>query len=162
MWCVAIAYNNARIPNKTISLYILVDSLLGIVMPLSLIAAGITGSVFLMYITNGRLDACNIIARLLSIKLKKPKDVENANYCWIIHKTVHFQLTDRDTSVKKHIAAKDKDITFCKSISSSGATWILASIVSKFLTEYVLFHRPDSHNVTNFSRLASPQSGSYH
>ena len=96
IWCVAIAYNNARTPNKTAVLYIIVDFLLGILTPLLLIVAGSTGSVFIMYITRGHIDPRDIIAKLLGIKLEKPEGDEHPRECWIIHDEFHFQLSKHD------------------------------------------------------------------
>ena len=127
IWCVAIAYNNARTPNKTAELYILVDILLGILTPLLLIVAGGTGSVFIMYITRGHIDPRDIIAKLLGIKLEEHD--EGACECWIIHDEFHFKLRDHDTDTISKVA-KNKGITFGDSISTSCSTWVLAAIVS--------------------------------
>ena len=127
IWCVAIAYNNARTPNKTAELYILVDILLGILTPLLLIVAGGTGSVFIMYITRGHIDPRDIIAKLLGIKLEKPEGDEDE--CWIIHDEFHFKLSDHDATTISNVA-KNKGITFGDSISTSCSTWVLAAIVS--------------------------------
>ena len=126
IWCVAIAYKNARTPNKTADLYILVDCLLGILTPLLLIVAGGTGSVFIMYITRGHIDPRDIIAKLLGIKLERLEDT--CDY-WIIHDEFHFELSDHDINTISNVA-KNKGITFCDSISTSPSTWVLAAIVS--------------------------------
>ena len=129
IWCVAIAYNNARTPNKTAELYILVNILLGILTPLLLIVAGSTGSVFIMYITRGHIDPRDIIAKLLGIKLERLEVDDDACDCWIIHDEFHFQLSEHDTDTISEVADNEK-ITFCQSISTSCSTWVLAAIVS--------------------------------
>ena len=129
IWCVAIAYNNARTPNKTAVLYIIVDFLLGILTPLLLIVAGSTGSVFIMYITRGHIDPRDIIAKLLGIKLEKPEGDEHPRECWIIHDEFHFQLSKHDDKTRSKVA-QNREITIGDSFSTSWSTWVLAAIVS--------------------------------
>ena len=92
-------------------------------MPVSLIVAGSTASVFLIYTTKGHIDARDIIAKMLSIKLKTFKSVKSEDTidCWAIHDTVYFQREKVD---------KNEPISFCQAISRSWSTWILAVIVS--------------------------------
>ena len=73
-------------------------------------------SVFLKYITGGRIDTREVIAKMLSIKLKKDKDGVACH--WIIQSTFYL-----DCNPSNKICNKFK-------VCRSWATWILAIIVS--------------------------------
>ena len=126
LWGVAVAYDNARTPNKSVNLYIGVDVVIGIAMPMFLIAAAITVSVFLEYITGGRIDTRDIISKMLSIQLVKGIKAEY----WVIQNIFYFQLNSRDTEVRREIKDRKKQLTCWSAISSTGATWILAIIAA--------------------------------
>ena len=126
LWGVSIAYDNARTPNKSVNLYIGVDVIIGIAMPMFLIAAATSVSIFLEYITGGRIDTRDIIAKMLSIQLVKGLKAEY----WVIQNIFYFQLNSRDTEVRREIKDRKIQLTCCRAISSTGATWILATIAS--------------------------------
>ena len=129
LWGIAIANDNARTPNKTVTLYIAVDVIVGIAMPLFLIVATAIFSIFLEYITDGKIDARDVISKMLGIKLEKG-DV--AEY-WVIQNIFYFELSKHDTDVRRDPEERKKrniNLTCPGACSQTLATWILATIAS--------------------------------
>lgn len=126
LWGIAVAYDNSRTPNKSVRLYIGVDVIVGIAMPLFFILAAANVSVFLEYITSGRIDTRDLIAKMLSIKLVKGKKAEY----WVIQNVFFFQLSSHDTEVRKDQKERKMELTCMKAFSRTPATWILGIISS--------------------------------
>lgn len=121
-WGIAIAYNNARRVDKDVWPYILVEVVVGLVMPILVIFSAIVFSVYLEYTTQGSIDARVIITRLLPvIKLLKG---EKYDY-WSILDRFYFQLSLHDSEFRNGKPSSCQNMC-----SKSPSTWIITIIVS--------------------------------
>lgn len=119
-WGIAIAYDNARRVNKVVWPYIVVEVIVGLVMPLAVVFAAIVFSIYLEYATNGSVDPRVLVTRLLPVvKLVKGKKYTY----WSILDRFYFQLSPNDDfrEIKQSCSQK---------ISRSPSTWIITAIVS--------------------------------
>ena len=131
--------------------YIIVEVIVGLVMPILLVIAVIIFSVFLEYITKGSIEARVIISRLLPVI----KIVQGENYdYWVILDRFYFQLTTHDRDMR---LGKAKSCG--KMCSTTPATWIITIIVAlAFLlaTSYFM-----NSNITQQTTLTSCPHVSY-
>lgn len=119
-WGIAIAYDNSRRINKVVWPYIVVEVIVGLVMPVAVIIAAIVFSIYLEYTTNGSVDPRVLVTRLLPVV----KLVEGDEYSyWSILDRFYFQLSKNDNFREKKQSCSHK-------ISRSPSTWIITAIVS--------------------------------
>ena len=151
LWGIAIAYDNARRVVKEVWPYIVVEVIVGLVMPILLVIAVIIFSVFLEYITKGSIEARVIISKLLPVI----KIVEGEKYdYWVILDRFYFQLTPHDRDMR---SGKAKSCG--KMCSTTPATWIITIIVGlAFLLAASYFM---NSNITQQTTLTSCPHVSY-
>ncbi|XP_019853839.1 PREDICTED: uncharacterized protein LOC100632627 [Amphimedon queenslandica] len=132
-WGIAIAYDNARRVNKVVWPYIVVEFIVGLVMPLAVVFAAIVFSIYLEYATNGSVDPRVLVTRLLPVV----KLVEGKEYTyWSILDRFYFQLSPNDNFRDETEKAENSDETekaensCSQKISRSPSTWIITAIVS--------------------------------
>ena len=129
LWGIAIAYDNARRPDKTVTVYVIVDVVVGLAMPILLVLSLLLASIFLEYITGGRVDARVALTKLLpGVRLVKTQT--NEEY-WSIQDRFFFIIKQRDCEL--HLPPserKEKTITCYSACSHTLATWIFTVIVS--------------------------------
>ncbi len=117
--------------DKDVSVYIIVEVLVGLVTPILAIISACLLSVFLEYVTQGSLDARVFITRLLPVV----KLVNGArNQYWVIENRFYFEITKLDF-FSRHDNDEDTDgsddrVPCSKYCSRTPSTWILSIIVS--------------------------------
>ena len=151
LWGIAIAYDNARRVDKDVWPYIIVEVIVGLVMPILLVIAAAIFSVFLEYITKGSIEARVIISRLLPVV--KIVQGEEHDY-WVILDRFYFQLSTHDKDMRSGKAKSCGNMC-----STTPATWIITIIVAlAFLlaTSYFM-----NSNITQQTTLKSCPHVSY-
>ncbi len=145
LWGIAIAHYNAVIADKSATVYLLVEVLVGLLAPIMTIISAALMFVHLEYITQGSLDARVLIARLLpAVKLVHG---EHTDY-WVIENRFYFEINKLDTP--KQSDDTEPCSRYC---SRTPATWILATIVSlAFLLTATYFM---SQNITTQTTVRS-------
>lgn len=129
LWGIAIAYNNARVVDKDVGVYILVEVVVGLLSPILAIVSAILFSVFFEYVTQGSLDARVFITRLLPVvKLVRG----DAKQYWVIESRFYFEINKLDTSSREDCEDDEEGsrVPCNKYCSRTPSTWILAIIVS--------------------------------
>ena len=116
LWGLAIAYDYARKDEKQFYIYIVVEVLVGIVMPVLVVIMSAIFSIFLEYITKGYINPRVIILKFLPV-VKLVEDSEGTQY-WTILDHFYFEL-----KYKK----EGRCSGYC---SRTPATWILTLILS--------------------------------
>ena len=126
VWGIAISYDYSRRQDeREVGVYILVDLIIGIIMPTLFFIAAVLMSVVLSFITNNHLDGRKAIARLLpSVRFM---EAEKNNY-WVIENIFYFRLR-RHTDLSKHGC--------CYAWDKNRSTWLLVAII--FLTILLTF-----------------------
>lgn len=157
LWGIAIAYNNARVVDKDVGVYILVEVIVGLVSPILAIVSAVLFSIFFEYVTQGSLDARVFITRLLPVvKLVRGK----MKQYWVIENRFYFEIDKLDTNSREDCEEDDESRVPCnKYCSRTPTTWILAIIVSlAFLLSISYFM---NQNITEQISLQScPHSSS--
>ena len=159
LWGIAIAYDNARRVDKDVWPYIIVEVIVGLVMPILLVIAAAIFSVFLEYITKGSIEARVIISRLLPVV--KIVHGEKHKY-WVILDRFYFQLTPdyKDIETCKPECCRNTKLAKCYIwFRTKLPTWIITIIVAlAFLlaTSYFM-----NSNITQQTTLKSCPHVSY-
>ena len=129
LWGIAIAYDNTRRPDKTITVYVIVDVVVGLAMPILLVLALLLQAIFLEYITGGQVDARVALTKLLpGVRLVKTKT--NQQY-WSIQDRFFFMIKQHDS--KLHLPPSDPArtrVSCSDACSHTVATWIFTAIVA--------------------------------
>lgn len=150
-WGIAIAYNNARHVDKDVWPYILVEFIVGLVMPILVVLAAVLFSVFLEYVTQGSIDPRVLISRLLPvIKLLKGEKYEY----WSILDRFYFQLSSHDSMIRS-----DKPAPCYTKCSHSPSTWIITVIVALAFLLSVSYFMNSNITTQTTQRSCPPQSG---
>ena len=120
LWAVALGYYHTNRLEKNISAFVLVEFLVGLLLPLLLFVASVLLAIVLDYVTIGRVDARMRIKRFLpSVTFE-----EGLNYdYWVIEDLFYFRLEKRD----KHLAHRFSLLYSCDKTLS---TWLLTGIVA--------------------------------
>lgn len=124
--------------DKEVWPYIVVEVIVGLVLPLLVMVAVMIASVFLEYITQATIDARVLITRLFPIiKLVRGEKVHDetgtVHEYWTIANRFYFQLNQHDVHLRrkdnkdKPIGRPTNCIGFC---SRTPATWLLTIIVA--------------------------------
>ena len=118
VWGIAIAYDYSRRHDKhDVGVFILVDLMIGIIMPIFFFVGAMLMSVVFSYITNNHLDGRKAVTRFLpSVRFM---EAEYFNY-WVIEDTFFFNMTRR-TAYSSHGC--------CYACDKHRTTWILVFIV---------------------------------
>jgi hypothetical protein len=123
LWGVAIAEDHSRRTDKEVWPYIVVELLVGLVMPISVIISFTIFAIFLEYITQGSIDGRVLITRLLPVV--RVVEGEENDY-WVILNRFYFQMSSHDSKVR-HNEKPKSCIDMC---SRTPSTWIITTIVS--------------------------------
>ena len=113
LWGIALSYDHARRVEKEIGAFIIVEFLVGLLLPVCLFTSGILISVVLEYITSGKINARKGITKFIpAVKYVSGK---KSDY-WVISDTYYFPLKSYD------------DSTCWKSCDKSPSTWLFVTI----------------------------------
>ena len=129
LWGIAIAYDNTRTPDKTITVYVIVDVVVGLAMPILLVLSLLLQAIFLEYITGGQVDARVALTKLLpGVRLVKTKT--NQQY-WSIQDRFFFTIKQHDSKLHLPPSAPTRTKVSCSNACShTFATWIFTAIVA--------------------------------
>jgi hypothetical protein len=120
LWAVALSCYHTNRLEKHISVFVLVEFLAGILLPLLLFLSSVLLAIVLDYVTIGHVDARKRIKRFLpSVTFEEGKK----NDYWVIEDRFYFKLEKRD----EHLTHKHSLLYSCDKTLS---TWLLTGIVA--------------------------------
>ena len=118
LWGIAIAFDHSRRDAKSVNVFIVVEILTAVLLPVFLFVGTILFAIVLDFVTVGHLDLRIMIPRFVrDVRLESG---EKRDY-WVVDDTIYYPLKKKNDRTKHRFC--------CYSIDTSPATWFLTVIV---------------------------------